>query len=92
VLVPDSAHGTNPASVHAVGWKVVELKSKDGHLDLEVLKAALGPHVAAVMVTQPSTLGMFEPRLGKVALKRGLGAPVSRGVAGGAHHSAGNAA
>jgi glycine dehydrogenase subunit 2 len=67
VLVPDSAHGTNPASVHAVGWSVVEIKSKEGHLDLEVLKAALGPDVAAVMVTQPSTLGMFEPQIQEAA-------------------------
>ena len=67
VLVPDSAHGTNPASVHAVGWSVVEIKSKEGHLDLEVLKAALGPEVAAVMVTQPSTLGMFEPQIQEAA-------------------------
>jgi glycine dehydrogenase subunit 2 len=67
VLVPDSAHGTNPASVHAVGWSVVELKSKEGHLDLEVLKNALGPDVAAVMVTQPSTLGMFEPQIAEAA-------------------------
>ncbi len=67
VLVPDSAHGTNPASVHAVGWSVVELKSKDGHLDLLVLKQALGPDVAAVMVTQPSTLGMFEPQIQEAA-------------------------
>ncbi len=67
VLVPDSAHGTNPASVHAVGWSVVELKSKEGHLDLEALRAALGPDVAAVMVTQPSTLGMFEPQIAEAA-------------------------
>ena len=67
VLVPDSAHGTNPASVHAVGWSVVEIKSKEGHLDLEVLKNALGPDVAAVMVTQPSTLGMFEPQIQEAA-------------------------
>jgi glycine dehydrogenase subunit 2 len=67
VLVPDSAHGTNPASVRAVGWKVVELKSKDGLLDLEALRSALGPHVAAVMVTQPSTLGLFEPHIKEAA-------------------------
>jgi len=67
VLVPDSAHGTNPASVHAVGWDVVEIKSKDGRLDLEALKQALGPDVAAVMVTQPSTLGMFEPQIQEAA-------------------------
>jgi glycine dehydrogenase subunit 2 len=67
VLVPDSAHGTNPASVHAVGWNVVEIKSKDGRLDLDALKAALGPNVAAVMVTQPSTLGMFEPQIQEAA-------------------------
>jgi len=67
VLVPDSAHGTNPASVHAVGWEVVQLASQDGHLDLAVLKAALGPDVAAVMVTQPSTLGLFEPQIQEAA-------------------------
>ncbi len=67
VLVPDSAHGTNPASVHAVGWQVVEIKSKDGHLDLDELRKALGPDVAAVMVTQPSTLGMFEPQIEEAA-------------------------
>ncbi len=67
VLVPDSAHGTNPASVHAVGWDVVEIKSQDGQLDLAALKAALGPDVAAVMVTQPSTLGLFEPQIQEAA-------------------------
>ncbi|MGH7727134.1 MAG: aminomethyl-transferring glycine dehydrogenase subunit GcvPB [Candidatus Eiseniibacteriota bacterium] len=67
VLVPDSAHGTNPASVHAVGWQVVEIKSKEGHLDLDELRKALGPDVAAVMVTQPSTLGMFEPQIEEAA-------------------------
>jgi glycine dehydrogenase subunit 2 len=67
VLVPDSAHGTNPASVHGVGWEVVEIKSKDGFLDLDALKAALGPEVAAVMVTQPSTLGLFEHHIREVS-------------------------
>jgi glycine dehydrogenase subunit 2 len=61
VIVPDSAHGTNPASAAMCGFKVVEIKSTAGGLiDLERLKAALSHKTAAVMLTNPSTVGLFE--------------------------------
>jgi len=61
VIVPDSAHGTNPASAAMCGFKVVEIKSTSGGLiDLERLKAALSEKTAAVMLTNPSTVGLFE--------------------------------
>ena len=64
VLVPDSAHGTNPASAAMAGFKVVELPSDDnGYVDLEALKAALDDTVAAFMITNPNTLGLFEPQI-----------------------------
>jgi glycine dehydrogenase subunit 2 len=60
VIVPDSAHGTNPASAAMCGFKVVEIKSTKGHIDLERLKKALSEKTAAVMLTNPSTVGLFE--------------------------------
>jgi glycine dehydrogenase subunit 2 len=61
VIIPDSAHGTNPASAAMCGFKVVEIKSgADGLIDLDKLKAALSNKTAAVMLTNPSTLGLFE--------------------------------
>ena len=67
VIVPDSAHGTNPASVNLLGWETVTIPSgKDGTVDLEALKAALGPRTAALMFTVPNTLGLFEPRIREV--------------------------
>ncbi len=61
VLVPDSAHGTNPASAAMAGFEVVELKSgKDGCVNLEELKAHLDENVAVIMLTNPNTLGLFE--------------------------------
>jgi glycine dehydrogenase subunit 2 len=61
VIVPDSAHGTNPASAAMCGFKVVEIKSTSGGLvDLAQLKAALSDKTAAVMLTNPSTVGLFE--------------------------------
>jgi glycine dehydrogenase subunit 2 len=64
VLVPDSAHGTNPASVHLVGYETVTVRSGSGaNLDLAALKHALDPTVAAVMLTVPNTLGLFEPEI-----------------------------
>jgi glycine dehydrogenase subunit 2 len=64
VIVPDSAHGTNPASVHLAGWSVREIKSNaEGMIDLAALDAALGPDTAAVMITLPSTLGIFETQI-----------------------------
>jgi len=65
VLVPDSAHGTNPATASMAGFRTVSVPSAaDGGVDLEAFRAALGPRTAAVMITNPSTLGLFEPRVG----------------------------
>lgn len=61
VIVPDSAHGTNPASVNLLGWETTQVRSNaSGTVDLEAFRAALGPDVAAVMFTVPNTLGLFE--------------------------------
>jgi glycine dehydrogenase subunit 2 len=61
VLVPESAHGTNPATAAACGFTVDEVPgAKDGRVDLEALRAKLGPDVAAIMLTNPNTCGLFE--------------------------------
>ncbi|PRR73299.1 aminomethyl-transferring glycine dehydrogenase subunit GcvPB [Neomoorella humiferrea] len=61
VLVPDSAHGTNPASAAMAGLEVVQIPSDErGLVDLKALKAAVGPRTAAMMLTNPNTLGLFE--------------------------------
>ena len=70
MLIPDSAHGTNPATATMAGFKTVTVPSAaDGGVDLEALRAALGPHTAAVMLTNPSTLGLFESRIGERRLE-----------------------
>jgi glycine dehydrogenase subunit 2 len=64
VLVPDSAHGTNPASTAIAGYEVVEVKSlSNGEVDVDALTRTLDTDVAAFMITVPNTLGMFEPRI-----------------------------
>ncbi|MGH7345971.1 MAG: aminomethyl-transferring glycine dehydrogenase subunit GcvPB [Candidatus Rokuibacteriota bacterium] len=64
VLVPDSAHGTNPASTAIAGYEVVEVRSlPNGEVDVEALARTLDTDVAAFMITVPNTLGMFEPRI-----------------------------
>ena len=64
VLVPDSAHGTNPASTAIAGYEVVQLRSdQNGEVDLGELARHLGADVAAFMITMPNTLGMFEARI-----------------------------
>ena len=61
VLVPESAHGTNPATAACIGFEVRPIPAKaDGAVDLEALKARLGPDVAAIMLTNPNTCGLFE--------------------------------
>ncbi|MCY3411292.1 MAG: aminomethyl-transferring glycine dehydrogenase subunit GcvPB [Candidatus Heimdallarchaeota archaeon] len=68
VLVPDSAHGTNPASAAMAGYKVIELPSTpEGFVDLEMLEAALDDTIAAFMITNPNTLGLFEPQILKIS-------------------------
>ena len=62
VLVPESAHGTNPATAAFCGYRVENIPAtKAGRVDLDALKARLGPDVAAVMITNPNTCGLFEP-------------------------------
>jgi glycine dehydrogenase subunit 2 len=64
VLVPESAHGTNPATAAFAGYKVEDIPATAaGRVDLEALKARLGPDVAAVMITNPNTCGLFEPEM-----------------------------
>ena len=61
VIIPDSAHGTNPASAHLCGFDVVPVKSNEkGQVDVEVLKELLDSDVAAIMMTNPNTLGIYE--------------------------------
>ena len=64
VLVPDSAHGTNPATASMAGFRTITIPSApDGGVDVAAFKSALGPRTATVMITNPSTLGLFESRL-----------------------------
>jgi len=63
VIVPDSAHGTNPASVNLLGWETVTIPSSGGSVDLEALGRALDDTTAAVMFTVPNTLGLFERQI-----------------------------
>jgi glycine dehydrogenase subunit 2 len=68
VLIPDSAHGTNPASTALAGYEVIEVKSDaEGRVELDDLQRHLGPDVAAFMITVPNTLGNFEPRVMEIA-------------------------
>ena len=68
VIIPDSAHGTNPSSVAQVGYKVVTVPSgPDGCVDLEALRRAVSPRTAAMMLTNPNTLGIFERHVGEIA-------------------------
>jgi glycine dehydrogenase subunit 2 len=68
VLVPTSAHGTNPATAAFVGYAVEEIaQTADGRVDLADLEAKLGPDVAAIMVTNPNTCGLFERDIVEIA-------------------------
>ena len=68
VIVPDTAHGTNPASAAMCGFKVISLKSDErGRVSVEELKKAIGPDTAVCMMTNPNTLGLFEDRIHEIA-------------------------
>jgi len=68
VIVPDSAHGTNPASAAMCGYDIIEIPSaEDGRIDLDALRSAVGEDTAAMMITNPSTLGIFEPEIAEAA-------------------------
>jgi glycine dehydrogenase subunit 2 len=68
IIVPDAAHGTNPATATMCGCTVIEVPSlPNGDTDVEALKQALGPRTAGIMLTNPSTLGVFERRIQEIA-------------------------
>ncbi|MDD3516965.1 MAG: aminomethyl-transferring glycine dehydrogenase subunit GcvPB [Chromatiales bacterium] len=68
VLVPDAAHGTNPATATMCGYTVREIPTDaSGDVDLDALRAAVGPQTAGLMLTNPSTLGVFERRIAEIA-------------------------
>ena len=64
IIVPDSAHGTNPATAAMCGYQVVNIKSNDkGGVDLDALRAAVGPDTAGLMLTNPNTVGIFDANI-----------------------------
>ena len=64
IIIPDSAHGTNPASAVMAGFTVVSVPSmEDGSVDMEALKKAVGPDTAGLMLTNPNTLGLLDPNI-----------------------------
>jgi glycine dehydrogenase subunit 2 len=75
IVIPDSAHGTNPATVVMAGYECVAIKSNaEGRMDPAALEAVLGPDVAGVMLTNPNTLGKFESEIERIArLVHGVG-------------------
>lgn len=68
IIVPDAAHGTNPATAVVCGCDVVEIPTRpDGDIDLDRLRAVVGPQTAGIMLTNPSTLGVFERQIAEIA-------------------------
>jgi glycine dehydrogenase subunit 2 len=68
ILVPDAAHGTNPATATMCGYQVREIPTgRDGDVNVDALREAVGPHTAGIMLTNPSTLGVFERRIEEIA-------------------------
>jgi len=68
IIIPDSAHGTNPASAVMAGFRTVEIPSgEDGCVDLDALKSVVGEHTAGLMLTNPNTLGIFESNISDIA-------------------------
>lgn len=68
IIVPDSAHGTNPASATMAGFEVLQVESaQDGGVDIEALRNLVGPQTAGLMLTNPNTLGLFETRIKEMA-------------------------
>ncbi len=68
ILVPDAAHGTNPATATMCGYKVREIPTnREGDVDIQALRTAVGPRTAGLMLTNPSTLGIFERHIERIA-------------------------
>jgi len=67
IIVPDSAHGTNPASAAVLGYEVIEVESyENGDVNIEKLREVAGDDIAGMMLTNPNTLGLFEPRVKEI--------------------------
>jgi len=67
IIIPDSAHGTNPASAAMAGFSVTEIPSKNGSVDIDALKSAVSKKTAGMMLTNPNTLGIFEEDIEEIA-------------------------
>jgi len=68
IIVPDAAHGTNPATAIMCGYKVREIRTnRDGNINIHDLKPLLGPQTAGIMLTNPSTLGVFDRKIERIA-------------------------
>lgn len=68
IIIPNAAHGTNPASAAMCGMEIIEIPTdEDGEMDLEILKQHLGPKTAGIMLTNPSTLGLFSKNIIEIA-------------------------
>jgi len=68
MIVPDTAHGTNPASAAMAGYRIVEVPSgDDGQIDMDALRSAVSERTAGIMLTNPNTLGIFEGRIGEIS-------------------------
>jgi glycine dehydrogenase subunit 2 len=68
IIIPDSAHGTNPASAASAGFEVIQVKSNEkGNVDINALKSLMGNDVAGLMLTNPNTLGLFEEEIREIA-------------------------
>jgi glycine dehydrogenase subunit 2 len=70
ILIPDSAHGTNPATAAMCGYKIKEIPSKNGNVDFDAFRALVEEHgkdIAAIMLTNPNTCGKFEPKVKEIA-------------------------
>ncbi len=68
IIIPDAAHGTNPATAVMCGYKVIEIPTdREGDVDMAALKAAVGPKTAGLMLTNPSTLGVFEKEVAEMS-------------------------
>jgi glycine dehydrogenase subunit 2 len=68
MIIPDSAHGTNPATAHMLGFEVIEVKSNDrGLVDVDDLRSLMSNQIAGLMLTNPNTLGLFEEEIAEIS-------------------------
>ena len=74
IIVPDSAHGTNPATANSLGFKIINIPSDERKMvDIDALKAAVGEDTAALMLTNPNTLGLFDSGIEEIKIVHDAG-------------------